>query len=517
MNEAVRLAIARQQEIHDLAEAENRDLSEAETREYNNLQLIIDAANDEGQATGNDNRRDTAPNENRGDGEQNGDNSESPQQQEERQQNNYSTTETTEISNMCRHFGLDPGKYFSRGLTVQQVRREIIQHQMNNQPPIGVRVEVTDDERDKRRRAMTDGIVLRSGGSITNPAPGSNKYRNMSIREIAVECMEYSNPETDYRHMDTERILSAITRDFYNPESDFPAILDDVIQKSYVEGLNKARVTFDKWVKFGSLTNFKKTTNHEYIMSLGGRLERVPENGELKAYVPQDAKMPDRQLDTYGRQFTMSRKAFIDDDIGLITTMPRRYAEMSQRTLNDAVYDILLNNNKIYDGKLLFSSERKNTLKDGTGVTLKAIQQMIYKIGIQKDIAGNQLALVPDLFIVPFGLGVEVQKILGSPTINTPDNTQSVNPYYGGNFEVVEDVTINGMVKEGEALPWFMGVKHEIIQVDYLNGQREATIRRSEKPGTLGLVWDVYFDFGVSMLHPEAICRNPGAVLSLDD
>ncbi len=506
MNKALRRALERQREITDAAQAENRDLTEEETREFEQLQGIIDALSEEERSEG------TNPN---------------PPAQEppalaqgERGQgvpetpNMISATDAAAISNMCRHFGADAGEFLSRGLTVQQVQSEIIARQMQNQTPVGTRAEVTDDEEDKRRRAITDGILLRGGGQVAAPAPGANNYRAMSIKDIATECMEREHPRQDFRHMDTEKLLASATREFYNPESAFSSILDDVVQKSYVEGLEKARVSFDKWVKFGTLPNFKKTTNHEYIMSLGGKLEKVPENGELKAYKPEDLPMPERKLETYGRQFTMSRQAFIDDDIGLLTTMPRRYAEMSMKTQNEIVYDILLSKRKIYDGKTLFADERKNTLTEGTGITLAAIQKMIYMIGIQKDEAGNQLALVPDLFIVPFGLGVEVSKILNTPTFYSADGT-SANPYYNQNFTVVEDVTLNGFVKEGDPLPWFMGMSGEIIQIDYLNGQKEATIKRWEKPGVLGFGWDVYHDFGVSVLHPQAICRNPGVKLSV--
>ena len=49
--------------------------------------------------------------------------------------------------------------------------------------------------------------------------------------------------------------------------------------------------------------------------------------------------------------------------------------------------------------------------------------------------------LMPDLFIVPLGMGTDLRTILYSPTIHTPDNTQAVNPYLGMNFTVVEDTT----------------------------------------------------------------------------
>ncbi|MFR4619299.1 MAG: hypothetical protein ACLT8D_07715 [Oscillospiraceae bacterium] len=267
----------------------------------------------------------------------------------------------------------------------------------------------------------------------------------------------------------------------------------------------------------GSLPNFKKTTNHEYLMSLGGELEQVKENGELPAYTPVDVPMPERQLKTYGRQFTMTREAFINDDIGLLTTMPQRYAALSANTQNKLVYQILTQNKKIYDGKALFSAERGNTLQKGTKPTIESIERMIYLLGMQKDEAGDQLMLMPDLFIVPLGMGTDLRTILYSPTIHTPENTQAVNPYLGMNFTVVEDTTLNAQVKAGNPVPWFMGVKGETIQIDYLNGQKEATIRRSEQAGKLGFVWDVYHDFGITVKHPQTIIRNPGVEIDMSE
>lgn len=513
MNEAMKKAIAAQEKILAAAKADGeRNLTEEETREFNGYQEIIDALRSESAKTAPSEERSapTAPEE-----KKSADEERSAEKEEKRAEKDGYTRETaTEVMTMCREFSIEPDSYIKRGLSTEEARREIMEELKKRQKPVSAAV--TRDEGDKARAAMTDGLLLRGGADVKDAADGAENYRGMSLKEIAAEAMERFDGQENTRHMSNEKLLTALTREFYNPESVFPSIMDDVIKKSYIEGLTKANVSFDKWVRFGTLPNFKKTTNHEYIMSLGGRLEKVSENGELKAYVPEDVAMPERQLETYGRQFTMSRKAFIDDDIGLLTTMPRRYGEMSKRTQNEAVYSLLLDTKKIYDGKTLFDKSRKNALTDGTGVTLEAIQKMIYMIGIQKDEAGNQLALTPDIFIVPFGLGVEVQKLLLTPTFYSADGT-FVNPYYGKGFEVIEDVTLNGMIAEGEALPWFMGVKNEIIEVDYLNGQREATIRRSEKAGQLGFIWDVYFDFGVSMLHPQAICKNPGVTVNFTE
>ncbi len=197
--------------------------------------------------------------------------------------------------------------------------------------------------------------------------------------------------------------------------------------------------------------------------------------------------------------------------------MPYRYAAIAENTQNKYVYDYLINNKALTrDNKPLFDASRKNMLKTGTKPTLEIIEKMIYMIGIQKDEAGNQLALIPDLFIVPFGMGVEVKKLLSTPTFYSAEGTVT-NPYYNAGFEVVEDVTMNGFVKEGSPIPWFMGMKGEIIQIDYLNGQKSCNVRRMEKPGVLGFIWDVYIDFSVSVLHPQAICRNPGVKIGFGE
>nr|DAW23808.1 MAG TPA: major capsid protein [Caudoviricetes sp.] len=518
--------IERQQEITNAADAQQRGLTAEEQTEFNTLQRCIDDAIEEREA-----KKDTKK---KGEEQQEKEEGEEDPKEKEKKgsgskgraaDTGFTREWASEIIRMCRSFGIEADEYIERGLTVEAARTEVMQTLMSRNVPVGTigitdpltGVRVTNDERTKIRSAMTDGILLRENISIEKPAEGAEKYRALSIRDIAVDCLEMEQPGRDYRHMNSNDLYEVCQRSFYNPEAAFPSILDEAINKSYVQGFEKAKVTFDQWCKLGTLKDFKKSKNHDYIMGYGGDMPEVGENGELKQYVPKDAKMPERQLKTYGVQFTMTRQAFIDDDIGLLVTMPQRYAAKSQQTQNRAVYRILLENKKIHDGKALFSTERGNTLATGTDVLLKSVQKMIYLAGIQKDETGDDIALVPDTFIVPFGLGVAVNTLLSSPVIHTAENTQAINPYAKMPFNVVEDVTLNSLSSQDKPIPWFMGCAREIIQVDYLNGQRIPTIRRSEKPGTLGFVWDVYHDWGISVIHPQCIVRNPGVRLNLGE
>ena len=68
------------------------------------------------------------------------------------------------------------------------------------------------------------------------------------------------------------------------------------------------------------------------------------------------------EAETYGRQFTLTRQAFINDDIDLVTRIPAKYAASARKTQNKQCYQILVNNPAIYDGTALFSSAHANLL-----------------------------------------------------------------------------------------------------------------------------------------------------------
>ena len=163
-----------------------------------------------------------------------------------------------------------------------------------------------------------------------------------------------------------------LQRQYLTPTAAFRAILDNAIEKAYVAGHKQVPVTFDKWTKKGTLPDFK-THDNNYLAGPIGDFEEVPEGGELKNDRPTDAKLPTRKLKTYGKQFTLTRQAFINDDIGLVTSLPARHAAAARRTINRQCYEILMKNPKIYDDKVLFSADHKNLLKTGTGITKEAL------------------------------------------------------------------------------------------------------------------------------------------------
>ena len=84
-------------------------------------------------------------------------------------------------------------------------------------------------------------------------------------------------------------------------------------------------------------------------------------------------------------------------------------------------------------------------------------------------------------------------------------------------LQIVEEAQLNANAGIGAA-PWFMVADTtyaKSIQVDYLNGKDIPTIRRMETPGQLGFVWDIFLDWGITVMDPRGINMNPGEPLVL--
>lgn len=495
--------IQRQQELLNAAKAAGRELTVEEQTEFDSLQRQIDRLRAAGAGSSGHS----------GAQGEDLDGIRAAERQAERDR-------IREIEAMCRHFEMDEREFIDGGHTVADAREAVMKRLIEKGAPIsqGSRADVTLDASDKFRAAAGDALVMRSGMEIANPAEGARDLMGMSLRDMAIECLA-AEGQTGLSRRSSEEIYNLASRQFFNPTAAFPAILDNAINKAYVEGHKKVAVTFDRWTKKGSLKDFKTADNY-YLAGPAGEFLEVSEGGELKADMVRDEKRPTRKLKTYGRQFTLTRQAFINDDIDLVTRIPARYAASARKTINKKCCQIMVDGPAIYDGTPLFSKAHGNLVKTGTGITQASMQIMIMALQTQKDEFGDAIIVRPAKILVPVGYAFDMYTMFYSPTINTEGNTQAVNPLYRyrDQIEIIEEPTLNVLCGGfGNVMPWFLigaADDTDFIEVDYLNGQEIPTIRRMETPGTLGFIWDIYLDWGISVMDFRGAVKNPGVAIS---
>ena len=146
--------IARQRQLTETARQERRNLTAEEQAEFDSLQSQIDMKSGT-PSTG----ENGAPPEG------------SAGREEEAQRAALAErTRIREITELCARFDMDAEPFVSRGDTMDQVREAVMRQLERNGAPLSTRV--TEDEEDKKRAAIVDGILLRNNIALANPAAG---------------------------------------------------------------------------------------------------------------------------------------------------------------------------------------------------------------------------------------------------------------------------------------------------------------------------------------------------------
>lgn len=416
----------------------------------------------------------------------------------------------TQISDLCRSFGVDPAEHIRDGHSLDQVRAAILDSLRASSQP--ATVQVTRDEQETFRQRASDALLMRAGIPVENPADGAQQIRAMSLRDLGIECLSREGRNvSELLRMTPDDLYGELCREFYNPSAAFPAILDQTIRKGIVKLYNAVPTTFEAFTTKGSLSDFKESPDHEYVIGGVGDFLKVPENGEIRPDKPRTELLPTRKLDTYGKQFSMTRQAFINDDIGFLTQVPGLYATAAKKTIDKQVYSLLYNNAPIFDGAKLFDDVHKNVVKEGAAPSQKAIQQIILLMQKQTDQFGDAIYITPRTIVVPVGYEFDLSVVFHSAQVVGSANND-VNPLYNYPLQTVQSPVLNALAGD-KACPWFMFADEASargIQVDYLNGQETPTVRRMEVPGTLGFVWDIYLDWGIAVRDWRGIAKNPG-------
>ena len=533
--------IQRQQQIVDAARAAGRGLTAEEQREFDELQRKIDqdgqdgAGAQGGEPQGGQRDMGGQNNDPQGGDPQSGQrdmggqgaagnpapagNGQDAQQRavaEERQRN-------SDIVALCRQTGMDPAEFIRTGATMDTVRQAAVTHLLQHGAPI--QTGARDRDQDNFRAGAVDAILMRAGVNVERPAESVDQFRGMSLRDLAIECMarDGQGTTTSLLRMGRDDLWNMACRQFFNPTAAFPAILDNAIRKAIEHRYNHVPTTFQLWTSRGSVTDFKPTRDHSYLIGGAGEFKLVGENGELKADAPKSELLPQRKIDTYGRQFSMTRQAFINDDIGFITEVPGLYAASAKRTINKQVYTILVKNPAIFDGVALFDAAHNNDAKTGAAPSIDTLQKMMLKLLRQKDPFGEAIMVQPKYIIVPVGYGFLLSQLLETQVLDVEGiGNHTVNALYNyrNQLTVIEEGALNALAGAGQPVPWFMvgDPSHaKSLQVDYLNGQEAPTIRRSEVPGQLGYVWDIWLDWGITAVDYRGIARNKGVAITEDE
>jgi len=400
---------------------------------------------------------------------------------------------TAEILATCRQYGMEPMDFISKGATVEQVRSAALEKLAAESKAVHVTVGV--EEMDKFRAAAADGLALRAGIHIEKPAAGADEFRGKRMLRLAAECVERETGENT-RSMDDK----ALVRAALTGTGAFPGILSNVANKSMMQSYQEAPTTYQIWTAFGSNSDFKDATR--YRLSEADDLEIVNEAGEFKNGSVTEASVK-TSLATYGKTFSLTRQAIINDDMGALSTLPSLYGASARRLINKMVYK-LLTDNPVIEGAALFHRDHNNLA--AVGITIEGLGKMKAAMARQKNI-GNKtyLNIQPAYLIVPVELEVTAAQLISSVVDPTKANA-TPNPFANRLTVVSEPELADTAAFYLASAPGYAPT----IEVTHLNGNSAPVMESAVQFDTLGIKWRIYEDVGVNLLDYRGLAKSTG-------
>lgn len=395
-----------------------------------------------------------------------------------------------QIAGLCKDFNIDDEqrqKWIDSGSEITTVNRELLEILNKRNAPVP-RVQMGESEEEKLRAARRDALLMRNGISVEKPAPGASELRHMSVRDMARDILSRAGEKNVYALDDGALFQRAMTT------GALPMLLKDSTEFSMKEGFERAEKTYQRWAYIGSLNDFREHSIIEVAMDAEPKL--IPENGEFTDASMKEGKEGVR-LHTYGRSYSYTREAFVNDDVNLLTTIPSELAFAMANYINRTAYQAL--------AKGTFKKENTGT---GAALSIESISEALKLLRLSKDSAGHNLYIAPKYLIVPATQEMKASQLLTS-VADPSANHAGVNNPVRGKLELISDVELDGIDTDA----WYLAGAPKYgfgVQVNFLNGNQTPILESQQSFDVLGWKYRMYLDFGVKALSTLGYVKNAG-------
>ena len=424
------------------------------------------------------------------------------------------------IRQKCKTVGMDDiaDELIEKGMTEAEASDAIFAKLAERDKPLGdQRIEVGEHDADKFRRAAADGLLLRTGSQVENPAPGADNFRGLDMAEIIRRCMVRDGvPGASDIAGSRTRIASMAVRAGTMSTSDFSAIFADVLNKTLLKAYAEQPATWRPWVNIVSTSDFK--TIHGVSLSEAPNLELVKEAEEYQFKALSDNKESYAPL-KYGEILPLTWEMVVNDDVRAFTRIPTLLGAATRRKESDLVYGLLTggSNNHgptLADNGQLFQTgtSRSNLLQTGKAITadnLDAARQLMWK---QTGPKGARLAIEPRFLIVSPTNQMTTQVLLTSAASVTDEkNAGVVNPMQNAFVSIVESRLLDVGANNGEA--WYLVAdpnRIDTMEVAYLDGYQQPQIETEAEFTRDVISWKVRHVFGCGVMDYRGFVMNDG-------
>ena len=287
-----------------------------------------------------------------------------------------------------------------------------------------------------------------------------------------------------------------------------PNVLSNVANKFLREGWDAVDMTPMAISAVRPVRDFKQITT----VSLTGHLmfDELGASGEIKHGTVSDLTY-NNQADTYAKMLAVTRKDIINDDLGALTSVPRRLGRGGALKLNDIFWTVFLNNSTFF---VSTNSNHNEAVADMTIGGLTATELIFMN---QTDPDGKPLGVQPEILLVPTALKAATMTLMSSERLidGTATTVQGDANIYRGRFRVESSPYMHNTGYTGySAVAWYMLASPSdmpVIEIAALNGNVVPVVETADASfNVLGIQMRGYSDVGVALQEYRGGVRADG-------
>lgn len=337
-----------------------------------------------------------------------------------------------------------------------------------------------------------------------------NEFSSLTLSELARMSLEMGGDTR--KHTDRLSMIGAAftMSSGMHSTGDFGNILANVMGKAALQGWEEAEETYEVWTRKGSLSDFKATKR--VGAGLFGPLAKVAEGAEYTYGTVGDRGEP-IVLSTYGKILRISRQAIINDDLSILSDLPRKMGRAAKATIGDLVYGVLTSNPTMSDSVALFHSSHSNLAGTGTALSVSSLGAAKAAMKTQKetlaDGTSRVLNISPAYLIVPAAQEIAAQQLIASTVDPTASKGHAMNPVAN-----MAKIVADGRLDATSTLSWYLAANpamFDTIEVAYLDGNDQPWLEQQAGWTVDGVDLKVRMDAGVAPLDFRTLYKNPGA------
>jgi phage head maturation protease len=288
-------------------------------------------------------------------------------------------------------------------------------------------------------------------------------------------------------------------------------ILSNVANKFLLDGFFSVERVWRNICAVRNVSDFKTVSSYRLIGK--DQYELVAPGGEIQHGTLGEEKYQNK-ADTYGLLLAIDRRDIINDDLGAITTVPRKLGRGSGLKINDVFWTTFLNN------ATFFTAGNKNFLSGANtvlGIDSMTLAETAFMDQVDSD--NKPIGVMPMIALVPTALSAPATQLYKS--LEMRDNTANArtpisNPHQGKYRVEVSRYLGNAAYAGSSTKAWYLmadAADLPLIEVAFLNGQESPTIETAEADfNVLGVQMRGFHDFGVSLQDFRAAVKVKGEV-----